>query len=297
MNVPLSNSTRRAVGRAIFVLGMLMVWLASEGIGFAISDETLSNIRFDQRLNAQLSPELTFVNEDGNRVKLGDYFNDKPVILVLGYYRCPMLCTLVINGMVESLQDIKWTIGKEFTVVNVSINPAETPALAQAKKRSYLKGYGRPRAEKGWHFLTGSEENIRQLAQAVGFQYQYDPISKEYAHPSGLIFLTPAGKISGYRFGVTFMPQEVFGSLEKASTRTIGTRIQDLVLLCFHYRPITGKYGGLIMLIVRLLGVITVLGIVGLILRMALKPPMARQTGEAFSHSGNITVEPKETSA
>jgi protein SCO1/2 len=235
--------------------------------GDALTDDRLAEIKFDQKLNDRISLALHFRDENGKEVRLGDYFSNKPVILVLGYYGCPMLCTLVLNGMVEGLQDIRWSIGKEYEVINVSIDPHETPSLAAAKKRSYLKRYGRPIADAGWHFLTGESEAIQRLADEVGFRYAYDSVSKQYAHPSGIVVLTPDGKISRYLFGVTFSPNELFTSLDAASSRKIGTRIQDLILLCFHYRPITGRYGNLIITTVRVLGVATLLGLAALIIR------------------------------
>jgi protein SCO1/2 len=173
--------------------------------------------------------------------------------------------------MVEGLQDLRWSIGKEYDVINVSIDPHETASLAAAKKRSYLKRYGRDSAQAGWHFLTGDADSIQHLADEVGFRYAYDPLSKQYAHPSGLVVLTPDGKISRYLFGVTFSPRDLYTSLETASSRKIGSRIQDLILLCFHYRPITGRYGNIIMITVRVLGIATLLGLPALIVTMARK--------------------------
>lgn len=232
-----------------------------------LTDSRLAEIKFDQKLNETISLDLHFRDENGRDVRLADYFSNKPVILVLGYYGCPMLCTLVLNGMVEGLQDIRWSIGKEYDVINVSIDPHETPELAAAKKRTYLKRYGRPEAEAGWHFLTGQPEAIQRLADEVGFRYAYDDVSKQYAHPSGIVVLTPDGKTSSYLFGVTYPPSELFASLNAASSRKIGSRIQELILLCFHYRPITGRYGNIIMSTVRILGIATLIGLVTLIAR------------------------------
>ena len=217
----------------------------------------LSQISFDQKLNTQISLDLPFRDENGKTVTLRDYFGQKPVVLVLGYYQCPMLCTLTFNGMVEALNDMKWSIGKEFNVVHVSINPRETPELAAAKKKTYVRQYGRAGAAAGWHFLTGDEANIRKLADEVGFHYAYDPAIKQYAHPSGLIVLTPEGKTAKYFFGVKFVPAELFAALQGASEDKVGSPIERLVLLCFCYSPIHGKYGVLIMTIVRILGAIT----------------------------------------
>jgi protein SCO1/2 len=255
----------------------------------ALTDSRLAEIKFDQKLNTSISLDLHFRDESGKDVHLSDYFSKKPVILVLGYYGCPMLCTMVLNGMVEGLQDIRWSIGKEYDVINVSIDPHETPSLAAAKKRSYLKRYGRDSAQTGWHFLTGDGDSIQRLADEVGFRYVYDPLSKQYAHPSGLVVLTPDGKISRYLFGVTFSPRELYASLDTASSRKIGSRIQDLILLCFHYRPITGRYGNIIMITVRVLGIATLLGLPALVFKMSRRQrfgapafaPVLERPGEA----------------
>ncbi len=233
-----------------------------------LSDDSLAAITFEQKLGEQIPSQLTFRDENGQPVQLGTYFGKKPVILLLGYYECPMLCGLVLNGMTESMQDLRWTIGKEFEVVNISIEPRETAALASAKKRTYLKRYGRPEAAAGWHFLTGDEASIKEIAHDIGFQYAYDEVSKQYAHPSGFVVLTPDGRISKYFLGVTFSARDLQGALATASSRSIGSRIQEFVLLCFHYRPITSKYGSAIMLSVRTLAIGTVLGLGFLIVKM-----------------------------
>jgi protein SCO1/2 len=237
-----------------------------------ISDSALAHIDFAQNLDAQVAPDLQFVDETGKSVRLGDYFGSKPVILVLGYYGCPMLCTLVLNGMVESLQDMQWRAGSDFVIVNVSINPDEHPALAAAKKQVYLKRYGRAGAREGWHFLTGREPEISRLAKTVGFGYQFDPATRQYAHPSGLVILTPQGKVARYLFGVTFTPHDLYQALHQASSNQIASPIQRIILLCFHYNPLRGKYSATIIGIVRLFSVATVLGIVGLILLFSRRP-------------------------
>jgi protein SCO1/2 len=170
--------------------------------------------------------------------------------------------------MVEAMNDMKWSIGNQFNVVHVSIDPKETPQLAAAKKATYLRRYGRAGADAGWHFLTGDEPAIRQLADEVGFHYAYDPAVRQYAHPSGLIVLTPEGKTAKYFFGVTFSPAEVYAALQDASDNKVGSPIERLVLLCFHYSPIHGKYGALIMTIIRALGAVTLGGMAWLCVAM-----------------------------
>ncbi len=266
-------ASRPALSLLIPALALLLLndatAFAAQGAPSSLSDEKLSEIKFIQKLNGQVSLDLPFRDEDGTVVKLGDYFGQRPVILVLGYYECPMLCTLVLNGMVEALQDLKLDMGKQFSVVNVSINPKETPKLAAAKKQTYLKRYGRHGAAAGWHFLTGNESAIHQLAQEVGFGYAYDPSIQQYAHPSGLIILTPDGKVARYLFGVSFSPKELDAALQDATHQKVGSPVEQFILLCFHYSPLTGKYGNLVMTIVRISGVATLLGLAGVMITLA----------------------------
>jgi len=231
-----------------------------------LSDDALRKISFDQKPGAQISPGLRFRDEDGKLVRLGDYLGKKPVVLVLGYYGCPMLCSFVLNSMIGGLQDIKWEIGNQFEVINVSIDPSETSALAAAKKKAYVRRYGRPGAGAGWHFLTGDEKDIHRLAAEVGFNYAYDAAAKQYAHPSGLVILTPQGKVAHYLSGVVFSAQELNDALADASASKIGSPIRNLFLLCFHYSPITGKYGAIIMVCVRVFGVVILLALMAIIL-------------------------------
>lgn len=232
----------------------------------ALSDSALAQIDFVQNLGAQIPMDLRFQDETGQTVRLGDYFGSKPVILVLGYYGCPMLCTLVLNGLAEGLQDLKWRAGTEFDVVSVSINPKEGATLAAAKKRTYVKRYGRSGAAGGWHFLTGKEPEIRSLAQTVGFGYRFDPATQQYAHPSGVVILTPQGKVAKYLFGVTFASRDLYESLRTAEGNQIASPVQRLILLCFHYNPLTGKYSASIMTLIRIFSVATVFGLAGLMI-------------------------------
>jgi len=224
----------------------------------SIGTAELQTVRFDQKLNEKISLDLRFFDESGREIRLQNYFNDKPVVLVLGYYGCPMLCGLVLNGLVEALQDLKATIGNDFDVVFVSIDPKETPALAQAKKRTYLKRYGRPASEQGWHFLTGSERDVHALAEQVGFRYAYDPVSKQFAHASGFVILSPQGRIAQYFFGVTYSAKGLSAALKMAASERVSSPIQQLLLLCFHYAPVSGKYGPLVVLVLRIMALATV---------------------------------------
>lgn len=265
--------------KASVITWLIALALCSSARGQSLPDSTLNEIRFEQKLGATVSPKLQFRDDTGKPVQLGSYFGRKPVVLVLGYYKCPMLCTLVLNGMVDCASDIRWSIGKEFEVVDVSINPNETTELAAEKKRTYVRQYGRNGSADGWHFLTGDDSAIHQLADEVGFRYVYDPVSKEYAHPSGLVILTPEGTISHYIFGVTFSSRELSQDLRDASANKTGGPIQQLILLCFHYDPLTGRYSATIVGMLRLLGVVTVLGILGLIGWLVLKPGTPKLRG------------------
>jgi protein SCO1 len=222
----------------------------------------LREVRFDQRLNEQVPLELEFRDEDGRTVRLADYFDGKPVVLVLAYYRCPMLCTQVLNGLVQAMLDMPLSAGRDFTVLTVSFDPREQPELAAAKKHTYLQRYGRPGAEQGWHFLTGDEGPIQRLTEAVGFRYTYDPRHDVFAHASGIMVLTPSGKISRYFFDVRYSPRDLRLGLVEASEGRVGSLIDKVVLLyCFHYDPNEGKYGPAVMNFVRAGGVLTLLAL------------------------------------
>ncbi|CAN5609189.1 SCO family protein [soil metagenome] len=238
-----------------------------------LSPEALKRIGSDQHIGQTISRGLIFQESDGRTVALGDLFNTKPTLLVLGYYHCPMLCTLINDGLIASLQELRFDVGRDFNVINVSIDPHETPAVAAAKKVKYLKRYGRPGAAAGWHFLTGEAQTIAQLANETGFRFQYDPATNEYAHPSGFIVLTPAGKVSRYFFGVNFDPKELRSAIIAASNGQKGSIVQELVLLCSHYNPITGKYGALVLNVLRALGVVTVLLMAWWIFAMCRREP------------------------
>jgi protein SCO1 len=221
----------------------------------------LKNVGFDQRLNEQVPLNLTFVDEQGQRRALGTYFTDRPVVLVLAYYRCPMLCTQVLNGLVLGLRDTGLAIGKDFTVVTVSFDPHDTAETAAAKKASYVRAYGQPEAAAGWHFLTGDRASIDALTRAVGFRYAYDPASDQYAHAAGIVVLTPTGKISRYFYDVHYSGRDLRLGLIEASHNKIGSPIDQILLFCFHYDPTAGKYGAAIMNFIRAGGILTMVGL------------------------------------
>jgi protein SCO1 len=219
----------------------------------------LGQIRIDQRLNHQVPLDLAFVDDHGRDVRLGQYFGQRPVVLALVYYECPMLCTQVLNGLVTALGVMNFDVGREFDVVAVSINPREGPGLASQKKSAYLHRYGRPHTADGWHFLTGTEESIAALADAVGFRYAYDETIKQYAHGAAIEVLTPRGVISKYFYGIEFSARDLRLGIIEASDERIGTRIDDFLLFCYHYDPATGKYGAAVLRLVRLGAIATVL--------------------------------------
>ena len=219
----------------------------------------LSKIGIDQRLHQKVPLGLEFVDETGRTVKLGDYLGKRPVLLALVYYECPMLCTQVLNGVTGALKVLNFDVGKEFDVVAVSINPREGPGLAAGKKQAYLERYGRPHTADGWHFLTGREENIRALATAVGFRYEYDEEIKQYAHGAGVELLTPKGVIARYFYGIEYSPRDLRFGIIEASEERIGSPIDSVLLACYHYDPATGKYGAAIMKMVRIGAVATMI--------------------------------------
>ncbi len=225
----------------------------------------LQNVGIEQHLDAQVPPDLAFVDDAGRAVKLGDYFGKKPLILNLVYYNCTMLCGEALAGLAGSMKMVKFNVGDEFDVVTVSFNPQETPAIAAAKKQDYLKRYGRAGAASGWHFLTGSPESINALTKAVGFQYQYDPQSNQYAHTTAIMVLTPQGRISRYFYGVDYPPKDLRMGLVEASQGKIGNAVDAVLLYCYHYNPATGKYGAIITNILRLGAGLTILLLGGMI--------------------------------
>ena len=234
-----------------------------------VRPELLKDVGVDQKLNESISLGLQFKDEKGKPVELRQYFGGKPVILSLVYYNCPMLCTQVLNGLERSLKELSLDLGKDYTVVTVSIDPAERPVLASAKQQLYTGMYGRPGAAQGWHFLTGAEPQIQQLASAVGFRYAYDPESKQFAHASVIMLLTPEGKISRYFYGITYPSRDLRLGLDDASEGKIGSPVDAILLFCYHYDPATGKYGVVISHLIQLLGGLTILVVGGLILLLS----------------------------
>jgi len=229
------------------------------GIPVDQTPAALTGVGYAQRLGAQVPADLTFVDETGAAVRLGDYFGMRPVVLALAYYECPMLCTQVLTGMTAGLKGLKFSAGQEFEVVVVSFDPGEGPGLAAAKKAAYVDHYDREGTSHAWHFLTGRKADIDRLADTVGFTYTYDEKTDQYAHAAGLTVLTPEGRISRYFFGIDFAPRDLRLGLVEASNRAIATPVDTALLYCFHYDPSTGTYGLVAMNVVRAAGVLMVL--------------------------------------
>ncbi len=237
----------------------------------------LSKIAIDQRIGSQVPSDIPFVDENGQPVKIGDYFGTRPVVLALVYYECPMLCTQVLNGLVSALGVLNFEAGREFDVVAVSFNPKEGPGLASQKKSSYVERYGRPQAAGGWHFLTGTQESIKRLTGAVGFKYEYDPKIEQFAHGAAIELLTPKGTIAKYYYGIEYSPRDLRLGIIEASDERIGTVIDDVLLFCYHYDPSSGKYGASVLGIVRAGGIATVLAF-AVFLTVSLRRDHALQT-------------------
>jgi protein SCO1/2 len=229
----------------------------------------LAEIAIEQKLGAQVPGDIAFADETGKTVRLADYFGTKPTILVLAYFRCPNLCDQTINSLLERLrhQKFSFTAGKEFQILTVSFDHRERPELAAAKKENYVLSYGRPGVASGWHFLTGEEANIRRLADSVGFHYRWEPEKEQYAHASGIMLLTPEGKVSRYFLGVGYNGGDLRLGLIEASNQRIGSPVDRLMLLCFPYDGATGKYTLSVLTLVRATSVLTVLVLLGCILR------------------------------
>ncbi|HVW03534.1 MAG TPA: SCO family protein [Vicinamibacterales bacterium] len=218
----------------------------------------LRDVGIDQKLDSAVPLTAPFVDENGHDVILGQYFGTRPVVLVLAYYECPMLCTQVINAVAASITAMNFDAGRQFDVLVVSFNPAETPSLAAGKRASFVKRYGRPGTDTGIHFLTGRQSSIDALTKAVGFRYAYDEKLGQYAHPAAITILTPQGHVSRYLFGIEFAPRDLKFALMDAADKKIGTIVDQAQLFCYHYDPATGRYGFAIITAVRVGGLLTI---------------------------------------
>jgi protein SCO1/2 len=261
---------------------------AAQSISSNVKPDILNQIGIEQRLNESIPLDLTFLDESGESVKLQKYFVEKPVVLALVYYECPMLCSMVLNGLLKSINALSFDVGNEFDILTVSFDPAETSGLAAAKKTSYLSKYGRAGSENGWHFLTGEQESIKKLTEAVGFKYTKDPMTDEFVHASGIMVLTPGGKLSKYFYGVEYSSRDLKLGLMEAATEKIGTPVDQILLYCYHYDPTTGKYGVAIMNVIRVAGIATVLAICSFMLLMLRRDRVAKRKTAIESHRPTV---------
>lgn len=219
----------------------------------------LKGINFEQRLGSQIPLDATFQDENGRTVQLGSYFGKKPVVLILAYYRCPMLCTLVMDGAAKAFKQLSFDLGNQFDAITVSFDPRDTPVDSRNARAKYIQVYGHPEAVEGWHFLTGQKDQIQRLTDAVGFHYAYDPRTGQYVHTAGIVVITPEGKVAQYFYGVTFDPQFLRLALVQSSKDKIGSVVDQVLLYCCTYNPDTGRYEATIGRVLQIAGALTIL--------------------------------------
>ena len=267
----------------MYRVALVVALLAATGStrALAATDPILHDVGIDQKLNAQVPADLLFRDEAGRDVRLGDYFGKRPLVLALVYYKCPGLCTMVLNDITRAMNSMRSSCGEQFDILTVSFDPRETPDLALEKKQQYLRAYLRPKAAEGWHFLTGDQPSIAALTQAVGFRYAWDPKFSQYAHASGIIVLTPQGKTARYFYGIDFAPNDLQLALAEANQGKSVSITDRVLLYCFHYDPSTGKYSLMITRVVQLGGVVTVL-LLGTFLLMMFRADRRNRRPAAF---------------
>jgi len=242
----------------------------------------LKNVGIRQNLNQQIPPDLAFTDDLGRPVHLADYFGKRPLILNLVYYNCPMLCGEVLSGLEHSLRMMKFDVGKEFDVITVSFDPNETPEMAAKKKSEFLKRYNRAGGEQGWHFLVGKPDAINTLTQVAGFDYQYDEKTKQFAHATAIMILTPQGKIAQYYYGVEYPPKDLRLGLVEAGAGKIGNMVDQMLLYCYHYDPEQGKYSATILRVLRLAGIATMLFLGTIIVVLIRRGPAHGEQGAGW---------------
>jgi protein SCO1/2 len=231
------------------------------GMNASTMPAALREIGFDQHIGAFVPFDTPFRDESGRAVRLGDYFGTRPVVMVFAYYDCPMLCTQVLSGLTSALRTLSLEPGKDFEIVTVSFDPRDTPKTATEKKSVFVERYQRPGAEAAWHFLTGDPAAIDRLTGAAGFRYVWDAPTKQFAHPTGIIVATPDGRLAKYLFGIEYGPRDLRFALVEASSGRVGTAVDSLLLYCYHYDPMTGRYGIVVMRVMRIAGAATVLAL------------------------------------
>jgi len=285
MSYALRNA--KFAGRAVLVPATMILCLSAAPLVSAqvsgygdkqagqANDQTppmLKGVNIEQHLNTQVPLNLTFTDDAGKQVALASYFGKKPAILALVYYQCPMLCSEELNGLTSALQMVRYTPGKDFNIIVVSIDPSEGTDLAAAKKRTYVKRYGRPETANGWHFLTGTQANIDALTRAVGFGYVKIPGPDgkltQFAHASSIQIVTPEGKLAQYYMGVEYSPKDLLLGLDEASANRIGSPVDNILTYCYHYNPESNRHDLIIARVVQLGGLVTVVCLGGFMLIM-----------------------------
>jgi protein SCO1 len=220
-------------------------------------------VGFEQRIGQQLPLAAVFTDGDGKALPLGSYFRGKPVVLVFDYFRCPELCSLVASGATDALRQLEASIGRDYSVVTVSVDPTDTPEMARSHQLEAVLRYGRTGATAGWHALVGKEKDIQALADAAGFHYRYDPLSRQYAHPSGLVVVTPKGIVSSYFLGVDFPADRMASAIRRAAANKTGSSVFSLLFVCFQGGSPEGRYGGLIWTVLSVSVALTVAAVFG----------------------------------
>jgi protein SCO1/2 len=248
----------------------------------------LREIGFDQNLDQHIPLDTSFKDESGRVVRLGEYFGKRPVVLLFAYYDCPMLCTQVISGLAGALNVLSLQPGRDFEIVTVSFDPRDTPESAGSKKAHFIERYQRPGAAAAWHFLTGDEASIRTLTKAAGFRYVWDEPTKQFAHPSGVIVLTPDGRLARYLFGIEYGPRDLRFALVEASEGKVGNPADALLLYCYHYDPMTGRYGLVIMRALRLAGIATVFALAAFIIVMVRRERRSQNPAPRTPHPAEV---------
>ncbi len=227
----------------VAIVGLVAGTAAARAQAPSALPRALEGVDIVEHLGGRIPLDGSFFDEDSQTVRLGDYFHaGRPVVLTLNYYECPMLCTLILNGLVATMQKMDWTPGKQYEIVTVSFNPAEGPTLASAKKESYIESYGHDDAAKSWHFLTGRQESIHALTEAVGFHYRWDEEHKQFLHQAAIFVVTPDGRLSRYLYGVNFDPSTLKMSLLEAAGGKIGSPLNQIIMYCYQYDPKSGGY-------------------------------------------------------
>ncbi len=265
------NTTRSHPHRWTLLIGFLTILPPTAGAddpprvpmaeAAGLVESPVGKVDFEQKLNSKVPLDVKFHDESGREILLAEYFGSRPVVLTLNYFRCPLICGQELNALARSLKPLSLKYGKDFEVVTVSIAPDEKPPLAAAKKKAMLEKYGRPGAEEAWHFLTGDEDQIKRLADAVGFKFVYNPRKDQYIHSAGLVVLTPDGTLSRYFYGMEFPPRDLQFAMIDASDGKVGSPIHKVLLFCYDYDPTTGRYTLAVTYLVRVVGTLTALGL------------------------------------